>query len=918
MKQMKTHRSRATHCHFVVLAWTPYLLISFFSWSRTRILGLWIKLLALNHSQHSLRCQLQTDVRSLVFDCKGVDESDICEVKASMTPATMVALIGPCKNLQEIDQNNPSLRLTHCGAAESIYGPWVDAAFRNHDSLRRLSLGTAGFSPGAICRIISLLPGLADLTLRDFDLPEADENAIIAHIGATCRNLRSLSLGLHGDFWVTPSALVYTPLLPACGGLTDLDLAAKGAGIAEVVHAPAALEFLDVPPSALPDVAAAWALNLSALTRLDLSNAPLVVAGILTGLARPELCQLASLALEFALAAQARDRDDAARGADGESLRMILHNNVNTLTEVYLSGRPPLPADLLLDALAQMPQLDTVRLRNPGWESLPPGLGLLLGRLDAFNLVMAGDLLEEEFGGDGSAHPCQADRWDIVSDRLNMLYVTSTSSVLHVGQMSVTCPRLHSLTLHATEVVTLSCPRLQDLALPSACKLEVRSPMPELEFVMSSSREEVPVWFPAVACAPRLTRIAEVGLTPALAEQLLSATNPQPLAEVGVAILQATGSRPLALHLTATMRDLVLDLPAHIPEFGLISLDLGYRSGCAQVSLGCPALRSLTIRREFRRRRGDDGAFFGPPSIVWQGPAPPPLTSLAVTDARSWEQGLLLPTLKSLSWELPDGGVAEQPEFAFLGDVCCPVLESLNMHLGSTPAALFQSSTLRELTIDGMSRHSKVVLRCPALESLRYDDLGYSAKLHKEVEMPYLIRERKPALARSDLSDDDGESSPRACPWSHDEDEEEDEDEDDKDCRKSPSSLFPKSSDPYRLPRPIIFPTAPTPHKPPPEFTHSQTNRPAAAHDREAASDDVRSQPSPSGARLACAAAACPVGRGTVSTRSAARVKQRRGSGGHWRDFGHLDRDIARAPAGRLSLRLQDQVWKAAGISSSS
>ncbi|KAJ4461606.1 putative neurofilament triplet l [Paratrimastix pyriformis] len=764
------------------------------SWLET-----WIKLLALNHS---LRCRLHTDVRALVFDWKG-DESDICEEKASITPSTLVALIGPCKNLQEIDLNFSSLRLTRCGAAESIYGPWVDAAFRNHDSLRRLSLDTAGFSVGAICRIISLLPGLADLTLRDFDLPEADENAIIAHIGATCRNLRSLSLGLHGDYCVTPSALVYTPLLPACGGLTDLDLASKGAGIAEVVHAPAALEFLDAPPTALPDVAAARALNLGALTRLDLSNAPLVAAGILAGLARPELCQLDSLGLEFAFA-QTRDRDDAAMRSDGASLRTILRSNAHTLTDVYLSGRPPLPTDALLDALAEMPQLDNVRLRNPGWESLPPGLGLLLGRLEVFTLEMAVDpRLNEEWedhpDGDGCAHPCRADRWDIVSDRLRMLYVSSTSSVLHVGQISVTCPRLHSLTLQAaTEAVSLSCPRLQDLALPSACRLEVRSPMPELNFVMSASREEVPEWLPAVASAPRLTRLGEVGLTPALAEQLLSATNPQPLNEVGVSILQATGSGPLALHLTATIRELVLDIPAHIPEFvlhapGLISLDLGYRSGCARVSLGCPAIRSLTIRREFRR--GDDGASFDPPSIVWQGSAPPPLTSLAVNDSRSWEQGLLLPTLKSLSWDLPYGG-AEQPGLAFLGDVCCPVLESLNMHLGSTPLALFQSSTLRELMIDGMSRRSKVVLRCPALEILRYDDLEHS-NLHKEVEMPYLIRERQPERARYDLSDDD-ESSPRACPrsthHSHDDDDDDDdedgidEDEDDNDCRKSPGS----------------------------------------------------------------------------------------------------------------------------------
>ncbi|KAJ4461523.1 hypothetical protein PAPYR_2111 [Paratrimastix pyriformis] len=155
---------------------------------------------------------------------------------------SLVAILAPCTCLRELELS-PSRALTQCGAQESEYLPWVEAAFRHLDSLRALRIpNLAGLAEGAFVAIMGCLPGLEALSLDAKGGLPVDN--LLAPIGRSphlsilelggglclrdytalrsCRELRQLA----APFGDQLAALV--PHLPLLTRLEGLDISSEG------------------------------------------------------------------------------------------------------------------------------------------------------------------------------------------------------------------------------------------------------------------------------------------------------------------------------------------------------------------------------------------------------------------------------------------------------------------------------------------------------------------------------------------------------------------------------------------------------------------------------------------------------------------------------------------------------------------
>ncbi|KAJ4456994.1 hypothetical protein PAPYR_7635 [Paratrimastix pyriformis] len=334
----------------------------------------------------------------------------------------LAAILEPCRNLVELSL--PDQGITGCGRTVATYHLWVERAFNGHRPLQKLSIpSTNGFTPGALCQLLSRCVPLRDITL--VDIPVGSVDRLLAPLVGPW--LRRVSLSVTG---VGPTAETMR-LLDRCPLLESLSINI-------------------CPPSLLLD-------RLSQLTELRLFPNQ----GDRDYRVPPHNPNLTTLALDACSPETALELATASFGRLSEltlqhlpepaDLRALLTENAATLAKVHLGfGENDVIADLAtFECLGRLERLTDLELCAYSPTAIPQPLMDRLSRL-----VFRAPLV------------CPEDHIRICGSDLRSLSLYITT---YVSLFDLQCPLLEELRLPpgnpaSSVVVRLRCPHLRGLS----------------------------------------------------------------------------------------------------------------------------------------------------------------------------------------------------------------------------------------------------------------------------------------------------------------------------------------------------------------------------------------------------------------------------------------------------------------------
>ncbi|KAJ4462502.1 hypothetical protein PAPYR_471 [Paratrimastix pyriformis] len=459
---------------------------------------------------------------------------------------------------------------------------WADEAFGGHNQLAALIMPYPPQCELVVERILSHLPGLAELTLGPYFCVST---RLLQAMSRFCPGLQALRCSFR-EARVDPD---FAALAPLAGVLEVLNIQETRSYVAALVGSLSAVTTLKLPqcpPAALVPIA-------SHLTRLKLRDR----LGREEDLPGPWLCRLEALSLAI----------KSIPPSYLAGLFRLLAANRATLRRLglRLGGLGPEDVPPVMAALRALPHLTHLRLCLSSPEVLPPNLlpPDLLERLERLNLEVKDPL------------PIH-----IASRRLLRLRLTVSSAHISGVGLEVHCPALVELelpNLAGSGPVVLRCPRLRILKILRARNLDGATPMPDLE-VVETSRGDVmstvwkdPVWLLGEP-SPRLRSLCSVRLTrPDLLASLCACGSLVRLKELYLDVTRLPN--PLVLRLPGQLEHLDLGfegavepsmpLDLHVEAPGLLDLSLESRVlddgdeplTSVRLCLNCPHLADVTI-----------------------------------------------------------------------------------------------------------------------------------------------------------------------------------------------------------------------------------------------------------------------------------------------------------------------------------
>eukprot|EP00708_Paratrimastix_pyriformis_P002260 GAFH01001002.1.p1 GENE.GAFH01001002.1~~GAFH01001002.1.p1 ORF type:complete len:553 (+),score=52.95 GAFH01001002.1:451-2109(+) len=344
-----------------------------------------------------------------------------------------------------------------------------------------------GLPEGALCRILSHLPGLERFAVGCVDADSAHwphyGNWLLSSIGHYCPNLRHLTLLLHRSS--SPDLVLLQP----CCILRHLTVSHHEGVWSLLPHLPClkSLSFCGEQ-----EVDLDWTLAESAaLKRLEMPRCSHdTLATLLQQLDRFE--HLTALTI-------------SCQGLGPETLPgllTLLRTAAGTLTSVHLNAlAPELAPDLLL-VISALPRISDLAFREAAWPQLPP-IALPLDRLERFTL-QAG--VTTRFTG-----------LHLVAPVLRELRL----QCLVCDQCVIECPLLECLELPALvatgrspAVLQLRCPNLRRLTNVPTWREFSAGPMPHLDTVVTTPTDcSEPPWVPLLLEWPSLATLEGITIS---------------------------------------------------------------------------------------------------------------------------------------------------------------------------------------------------------------------------------------------------------------------------------------------------------------------------------------------------------------------------------------------------------------------
>ncbi|KAJ4454739.1 hypothetical protein PAPYR_10465 [Paratrimastix pyriformis] len=551
---------------------------------------------------HRTRTSLLGTLHEMSFVDPDVADADEYQAPTPTADA-LAALVGPCKDLEKLSFPNehaitPTCNLGEatsplfgCGVSEAVYSSWVDEAFAGHVRFATLRIPLEPFTP-ALARILGHLPGLVELH-------------VMHPPGQPAKFKSSDSVLLHGLLAALRGSL------PPALRVLQVDSPMDGQAMDQLLTGLApTLEQLHLPLCNPGDVNALPKLlgRLPALSQLTLAcDTPInLLPAACARLTRLTLDKVLGRTTVGMPVGRLESLDVRHRFEAPDALPWLLAANSATLRHLALSdlagGFHPVPHHLTSLTLS----LGRTSAES-FLEDIPPGL---LDQLEHLAL---------------SCEPrTYLKSLCIASRTLRTLGLHTDVLCYREACVRLACPALVTIAdlprnLGSDEyTVILDCPRLRTVrGLPALVTLQLSTVMPELVQVAAmptvDSRDPntAHVWLPQLmAAAPQLceallgdTCLSAPGalasssltrLTVALAPDSLptdAALNemrlllPTQLAHADILLAERRGCRPAASRLRV--------VAAGLRGFRLRG------SGASDVTLACPALRSLVLALDY-------------------------------------------------------------------------------------------------------------------------------------------------------------------------------------------------------------------------------------------------------------------------------------------------------------------------------
>ncbi|KAJ4462384.1 hypothetical protein PAPYR_1009 [Paratrimastix pyriformis] len=653
---------------------------------------------------HSLRTRLRGAIKVMNFAPSSATSGDPEQPNRSFdyapipTAPALSELVAPCSNLRELHLH-PGRALTQCGREADTFRVWIDAGFGNHKSLAILDIPCCvGLTEPAMCRLVSRLPGLEELTLGSALTPGLNlyfGNAFLTSLGLHCTKLVSLTLHLHPE--VQPSYA----LLRACASLARVIVSCDPDGSLRslVRHLPS-LEVLIAPSSSAfvfsgligtPHTVDLFLRTPDDIGFLGVRPLPRLVD---CALRRQEGCEPMSLA----------------------TLRSFTGVHSATLERLTLDRALDVMTAELVECLAALPALRSLSLTFARQAGPLPVLTALLQRLTAFSLVVAS---ERPVAVHGASL--------LVCGPFLRTFRLVTSPPLSTRSITFDCPCLATLEFpriaerDLAGPVMLQCPALTRLInAPALCRLAVPAPRLALVRGCFSSFQE-PLWFPPLRGSRIRTlcclRIGQLGALEELCagvgypglESLASTYLDAPILPALPEFVLRTGDVLSNLEIsTTTYRTPVGHL--HLDAPGLSRLSLVYL-GLSRLTLRCPRLATLHLATMGDLTRVD----FCPHSL-------PPLRRLNLGECPQLQQNhavalVTQPAATLVSLQLADMPPGFDP---LLGTLLrsLPILHHLRLSRFGCGELTIDAARLVQLELIDNPALARVALYCNCLEGL--------------------------------------------------------------------------------------------------------------------------------------------------------------------------------------------------------